>query len=98
MQIKVLNYHNRGWRALCKRAGVVGLRWHDLRREVISRMFERGLSITEVQSLSGHLTLQMLSTYTTHEAEKLAIKKAEQAEKEKRRNSHFFHGKINFPQ
>tara|TARA_R100000458_G_scaffold58060_1_gene65335 strand:+ start:640 stop:1647 length:1008 start_codon:yes stop_codon:yes gene_type:complete len=69
-----LNYHNRGWRALCKRAGVEGLRWHDLRREAISRMFERGLSITEVQSLSGHLTLQMLSTYTTHEAEKLAIK------------------------
>jgi len=25
-----LNYHNRGWRALCKRAGVVGLRWHAL--------------------------------------------------------------------
>ena len=69
-----LNYHNRGWRALCKRADIVGLRWHDLRREAISRMFERGLSITEVQSLSGHLTLQMLSTYTTHEAEKLAIK------------------------
>ena len=69
-----LNYHNRGWRALCKRAGIEGLRWHDLRREAISRMFERGLSITEVQSLSGHLTLQMLSTYTTHEAEKLAIK------------------------
>ena len=69
-----LNYHNKGWRALCKRAGIEGLRWHDLRREAISRMFERGLSITEVQSLSGHLTLQMLSTYTTHEAEKLAIK------------------------
>ena len=69
-----LNYHNKGWRALIKRADIVGLRWHDLRREAISRMFERGLSITEVQSLSGHLTLQMLSTYTTHEAEKLAIK------------------------
>jgi len=69
-----LNYHNRGWRALCKRADIVGLRWHDLRRESISRMFERGLSITEVQSLSGHLTLQMLSTYTQHDAESLAIK------------------------
>ena len=37
-------------------------------------MFERGLSITEVQSMSGHLTLQMLSTYTTHDAEVLANK------------------------
>ena len=69
-----LNYHNKGWRRLTKRAGVVGLRWHDLRRESISRLFERGLSLTEVQSVSGHLTLQMLSTYTAHEAETLAIK------------------------
>ena len=69
-----LNYHNKGWRRLCKRAAVDGLRWHDLRRESISRLFERGLSLTEVQSVSGHLTLQMLSTYTSHDAETLAIK------------------------
>jgi len=69
-----LNYHNRGWRALCKRAGVEGLRWHDLRREAISRMFERGLSITEVQSITGHKTLQMLADYTQHPAEILAEK------------------------
>jgi integrase len=69
-----LNYHNKGWRALIKRADVVGLRWHDLRREATSRLFERGLSITEVQSITGHRTLQMLSTYTQHEAEKLVIK------------------------
>ena len=68
------NYHNKGWRALCKRAGIVGLRWHDLRRESISRLFERGLSLSEVQSISGHMTLQMLSTYTQHDAETLAIK------------------------
>jgi len=69
-----LNYHNKGWRALTKRAGVVGLRWHDLRREATSRLFESGLSVTEVQSITGHRTLQMLSTYTKHEAEKLVFK------------------------
>ena len=69
-----LNYHNRGWHALCKRADIVGLRWHDLRREATSRMFERGLSITEVQSVTGHKTLQMLTTYTQHPAEILAKK------------------------
>jgi integrase len=69
-----LNYHNKGWRALCKRAGVVGLRWHDLRREATCRFFERGLSITEVQSITGHATLQMLSTYTQHPAAELAKK------------------------
>jgi len=69
-----LNYHNRGWRALCKRAGIIGLRWHDLRREATSRMFERGLSISEVQSITGHVTMQMLTTYTQHPAEILAEK------------------------
>ena len=69
-----LNYHNKGWRRLCKRAGIVGLRWHDLRREATSRMFESGLSISEVQSCTGHRTLQMLSLYTAHDAETLAIK------------------------
>jgi len=68
------NYHNKGWRALCKRAGVAGLRWHDLRREATSRLFERGLSITEIQSITGHRTLSMLSTYTQHDAETLAVK------------------------
>ena len=69
-----LNYHNKGWRALTKRGGIVGLRWHDLRREATSRFFEDGLSITEVQSITGHRTLQMLSTYTTHNAENLVVK------------------------
>jgi len=69
-----LNYHNKGWRALAKRAGIEGLRWHDLRREATSRLFENGLSITEVQSITGHRTLQMLSTYTSHNAENLVFK------------------------
>ena len=69
-----LNYHNKGWRALTTRAGIEGLRWHDLRREATSRLFEQGLSVTEVQSITGHRTLQMLSTYTTHDAENLVVK------------------------
>jgi len=69
-----LNYHNRGWRALCKRAGIVGLMWRDLRREATSRLFERGLSITEVQSITGHAGLEILTTYTNHPAEILAEK------------------------
>lgn len=69
-----LNYHNKGWRALIDRAGIVGLRWHDLRREATSRLFESGLSVTEVQSVTGHRTLQMHLIYTAHEAEKIVIK------------------------
>lgn len=48
----------------CKRAGVEGLRFHDLRHEAISRMFERGMSIPEVAAISGHRTWTQLKRYT----------------------------------
>lgn len=58
----------------CKRAGVSDLHFHDLRHEAITRMFEKGLNIMEVGSVSGHKTLQMLKRYTHLRAEELALK------------------------
>lgn len=40
------------------------LRWHDLRHEAVSRLFERGLHPMEVASISGHKSMQMLKRYT----------------------------------
>ncbi|MVW72871.1 tyrosine-type recombinase/integrase [Bordetella sp. 15P40C-2] len=40
------------------------LRWHDLRHEGISRLFELGLHPLQVQRISGHKTMQMLLRYT----------------------------------
>ena len=41
------------------------LRWHDLRHEAISRLFERtDLRETEIMSISGHLRHEMLVRYT----------------------------------
>ena len=40
------------------------LRFHDLRHEATSRLFERGLSHFEVASITGHKTIQMLARYT----------------------------------
>ena len=40
------------------------LRFHDLRHEAVSRLFELGLNVIEVGSISGHKTLQMLRRYT----------------------------------
>lgn len=65
----------------CEKAGqksdrefLVGLRFHDLRHEAASRLFEKGLNPMEVASITGHKTLQMLKRYTHLRAEDLAKK------------------------
>ena len=50
------------------------LRFHDLRHEATSRLFEKGLGVMEVASMTGHKSLSMLKRYTHIEAEKLAKK------------------------
>jgi integrase len=52
------------WRRAVKLAGLEDLRFHDLRHEAVSRLFELGLNPMEVASISGHKTLQMLKRYT----------------------------------
>ena len=39
------------------------LNFHDLRHEAISRMFEKGLNVPEVASISGHRTASQLFRY-----------------------------------
>lgn len=45
---------NRAWTAVCKRAGVKGVRLHDLRHAAASMAFAAGASIKEVQSMLRH--------------------------------------------
>ncbi len=54
------------------RAGIPNLRFHDLRHESVSRLFEKGLNSMEVASVSGHRTLSMLKRYTHLRVESLA--------------------------
>lgn len=56
------------------RLGIPDLRFHDLRHDGISRLFERGLSIQEVALISGHQSWAMLRRYTHLEAEQVARK------------------------
>lgn len=56
----VSQYFNRA----CKAAAVSDLHFHDLRHEGTSRLFEKGLSIMEVASITGHKTMSMLKRYT----------------------------------
>lgn len=46
------------------RAGIPDMRWHDLRHEAISRLFEKGFRIEQVALVSGHSSWQMLKRYT----------------------------------
>ena len=66
----------RSWTAICKRSGIKGLRFHDLKREAISRLFEKGLSVSEVQLFCGN-SLSSLSVYTQHNSTTLADKLAQ---------------------
>ena len=56
------------------RANIVGVRFHDLRHEATSRLFEKGLNVMEVAAITGHKTLEMLKRYTHLRAEDLAKK------------------------
>jgi len=66
---------------VCKRAKsldgkkdkpIADLRFHDLRHEATSRLFEKGLNPMQVAAITGHKTLQMLKRYTHLRAEDLA--------------------------
>jgi integrase len=50
------------------------LRFHDLRHEAVTRLFEKGLNPIEVGMVSGHKTLSMLQRYTHLKPEDLAKK------------------------
>ncbi len=62
------------WERLRRRAGVLELRFHDLRHEAVSRFFERGLNVPEVAMISGHRDPRMLFRYTHPRPEEVAAK------------------------
>ena len=51
------------WNRLRTQARLPHIRFHDLRHEAISRLFEKGLSVPEVASISGHRTPSQLFRY-----------------------------------
>ena len=57
-----------------RRTDLEDLHFHDLRHEATTRLFEQGLNIMEVSSITGHRDLQMLRRYTHLRAEDLAKK------------------------
>lgn len=59
----------KGWQEALKRAGITGLRFHDLRHSFATMAARKGASNLELATAMGHRTLQMLQRYTHLEAE-----------------------------
>jgi integrase len=51
------------WRLTCQRAQIVGLHFHDLRREAGSRWMDAGVPIAMIQRWLGHHNISQTSTY-----------------------------------
>ena len=68
------SYIDEGFKSICEKANVPNYYWHCNRCTAISTMFDMGLSIPEVMSISGHKTLTALKRYLDHDAKKLANK------------------------
>ena len=61
--------------AALKRFGVGSdLRFHDLRHEAVTRLFEKGLNPIEVGMISGHRSISMLQRYTHLRIKELLMK------------------------
>jgi excisionase family DNA binding protein len=63
--------------ATCRRAGIAGLRFHDLRHTFGSRLVEKGADIETVRSLLGHASIVVTQRYvhSTDERRRTAVEK-----------------------
>lgn len=62
------------WDRLTRKAKLHDLHFHDLRHEAISRYFEKGLTVPEVASISGHREIRMLLRYAHAEQTRVVDK------------------------
>ncbi len=52
------------WRKLTKKAGLPGLRFHDLRHHAITELAESGASEQTIMAIAGHVSRRMLERYS----------------------------------
>ena len=64
--------NTKGFNRLCKKLNINDIVLHDLRHEATSRLFEKGLDVMQVKSITGHKSMQMLARYTHFKADELA--------------------------
>jgi len=64
------------FRRVCKDLGIKNLRFHDLRHEGTSRLFEAGLTLPEVGLVTGHKDWKMLKRYLNLKPEEVVWRNA----------------------
>jgi integrase len=57
-------YWDTAWHSLTEKAGLPGLRFHDLRHTFITHMVERGVPLGVIQTFVGHMSARMVRHYT----------------------------------
>jgi integrase len=53
----------KSWKTLCSRAGIIGIRPHDLRRSAVTNFLEMGFTPKEAMEVTGHRTLSVFTRY-----------------------------------
>jgi len=73
----------RAFKGACKRAGIRGLRFHDLRHTFATRLVESGVDLITVKELLGHSTVRITERYThpSRERKREAVEKLAEAGK-----------------
>jgi len=57
-------YWDTAWGTLTEKAGMAGLRFHDLRHTFITHMVERGIPLGLIEAMVGHISKRMVLHYT----------------------------------
>ena len=71
----------KSFKAACGRAGIEGLRFHDLRHTFASRLVEAGVDLITVRDLLGHFSVKVTQRYT-HSGERQKAQAVELLAKE----------------
>lgn len=71
---KTVSSFESSWQRLLAKSEIQNFRFHDLRHEATSRLFEKNLNMLEVSTITGHKTLQMLKRYTHLSIDKITKK------------------------
>ena len=74
---KAVSSFESSWQRVLAKSEIKNFRFHDLRHEATSRLFEMNLNMMEVSTITGHKTLQMLKRYTHFSIDKIVKKISE---------------------